>query len=304
MTRLQQWTYIVLVPLAISLFYSNCSDVEFQNANGNLLKSDVAVDLDENEDNVKDDDGKKVVEIDEEVICGGILFQGEDCEEDKDKGNGLLGGLYYYPNVYSNNAITHDVNVLIEREFTYAAPIYFNKVFVPTLQFSIGFPYKDGFFEKPTGEKLVEGFAIELFTNFQLRNDQHPGEYEFALLSDDGSTLLNLDDNQLLVNNNGAHSTKLACGSSLNLSKDQKIKMRLRYYQGPRTEIALTVLMRKAAPGQSNVHCGASSQYQFFYPTFAAKEQGSAPNYEDFWFGDLLEAGWEVPTSENFKVLN
>ncbi|MCB0391941.1 MAG: hypothetical protein KDD58_11660 [Bdellovibrionales bacterium] len=283
----------ISLPLAIFLFFSNCSEVEFAQVSEVQKVTETEV-------------GIEPVYVNEppgeEVICGGAALGNESCEENIEKGNGLIGGLYYYPNEYDNTKISHKVDSLIEHEFTHAGSIYFNQVFVPTFNFSLGFPTQNGLLKKPNGEILDEGFALDLYTKFVLRTDQEEGNYQFALLSDDGSKLLNLDSGELLVNNDGEHSTQMKCGATILLEKNKPINLRLRYYQGPRTSVALTMLIRKVSSSNSSIHCNQKSDHEFFYSSGDDKNNNVTPNLEDFWFGDLIDAGWVVPTVDNYKL--
>ncbi|MCB0357445.1 MAG: hypothetical protein KDD40_10575, partial [Bdellovibrionales bacterium] len=92
----------------------------------------------------------------------------------------------------------------------------------------------------------------------------------------------------------------LKCGGTLELSHDTPVNLRLRYYQGPRYSVALTLLIRKVIPGASNIHCNESSDYQYFYGNRDDKFTGLPPNLTDYWFGDLISAGWVVPTADNY----
>ena len=135
------------------------------------------------------------------------------------------------------------------------------------------------------------------------------GRYEFALLSDDGS-LLELDTDgdkqfELIVDNDGLHSTRLGCSSiAVNLKHKQLLPLQLKYYQGPRTHIALTLLARKLAdnemPGQ-DAYCGHASSKDY-YGADPAESNNYVPNYDKSYFGDLTRRGWFVPQNEMFLL--
>jgi outer membrane protein OmpA-like peptidoglycan-associated protein len=103
-------------------------------------------------------------------------------------------------------------------------------IFTPRLnvtprQFEEGFPgISDRF----------EWFAIDYTADFRVATE---GTYRFELLSDDGARLY--IDGQLVVDNDGLHGPQSVEGS-ISLSRGTHA-MRVQYYQGPRTEIALVL---------------------------------------------------------------
>ena len=77
-----------------------------------------------------------------------------------------------------------------------------------------------------------EWFGIEYKANFTVKK---AGRYTFTLLSDDGSKLF-IDDS-LVIDNDGLHG-QLEKSYSFELDKSTH-KIKIQYFQGPRTEIAL-----------------------------------------------------------------
>jgi hypothetical protein len=111
-----------------------------------------------------------------------------------------------------------------------AGSIYTTALDVPPTEFSEGFPGVTGRFE---------WFGIDYTGRFWV---ERPGEYRFALLSDDGSRLY--VDGHLIVNNDGTHAP---------MSREGHVKLkggihriRVSYFQGPRFHVALQLSI--AAP--------------------------------------------------------
>ncbi len=103
--------------------------------------------------------------------------------------------------------------------------IYTNELNIPTRHFDRGFPGVTDRFE---------WFAIDYNGTFTLKK---PTNFKFKLTSDDGSKLL-IDD-QLIIDNDGQHSTQMREGSvSL---KSGKHTIEIQYFQGPKDELALVL---------------------------------------------------------------
>src|SRR6185369_10587497 len=77
-----------------------------------------------------------------------------------------------------------------------------------------------------------EWFGLEYTGTFKVKKS---GRYFFSLTSDDGSKLF-IDDS-LVIDNDGLHSQRERSGEIDLDNSTHKIK--LQYYQGPRTEIGL-----------------------------------------------------------------
>ena len=110
-----------------------------------------------------------------------------------------------------------------------AGTIYYaTSLNIPTQNFRRGFPGVT---------KRFEWFAIDYRGRFWA---EKPGEYDFSLTSDDGSNLY--IDGQLIVDNDGTHSTQERSGK-VRLSRGVH-DIRVSYFQGPQDEIALVLKVR------------------------------------------------------------
>lgn len=212
---------------------------------------------------------------------------------------GLKGNIYYLTGDQLTNPFGN-VNEYISKGKLAAAILYLSQVFVPTRSFSAGFLGDEQVAIKDdSGAKLIEYFALDLTTVLKLKMGDANGRYQFALLSDDGAVLETQDSMgrwNLYLDNDGDHSTRLGCDTTgLVFDANSRIPMRIKYYQGPRTEIAMTLLWRyrTSADKLDDVDCGVSSSTAFF-----------GPNYTDqtnkYKFGQLLDRNWRVLTSDNF----
>jgi PA14 domain len=103
--------------------------------------------------------------------------------------------------------------------------IYTSSLNVPPRDFLQGFPGVT---------KRTEWFAIDYSGKFWIGN---PGKYKFSLLSDDGSKLY--IDKKLVIDNDGTHAALLLYGAIV--LKTGSHNMRVSYFQGPRTAVALVL---------------------------------------------------------------
>lgn len=101
--------------------------------------------------------------------------------------------------------------------------IYTKELNIPKRSWTNGFPGVTDRFE---------WFGIEYKANFTAKK---AGRYTFTLLSDDGAKLF-IDDS-LVVDNDGLHS-QVEKSNIFELDKSPH-KIKIQYFQGPRTEIAL-----------------------------------------------------------------
>jgi hypothetical protein len=169
-----------------------------------------------------------------ETVCD-PFSENSDCATNPEQG--LIGSVYYLTSnvVGVQNYIDYGTKLKINLQLT--------NLDIPTRQFSSGFPTSQGVIQDAQGQPLIEFFALDLKGYLQLDQNYMEGGYQFAIASDDGA-ILDVDG-QTLVDNDGWHSRIWKCSdASIYLKRGEKHSMRLRYYQGPRVEIALQVYMR------------------------------------------------------------
>jgi len=258
-----------------------------------------------------------------------VTFSAGDQEACADSGNGMIGKLYYLldktngatiaANLYDKNNVaipfdaTHlnSVNVLISRGYSSGAYILMPQVDMPAVAFTSGFELASGStLQDSKGKTLIEAFALDLHGDLQLAPGQEAGRYEIAVLSDDGSLVdADLNDNgnfQTIIDNDGYHSPRLKCASQeLSLQTGKKIPLRLRYYQGPRTTIALTLVMRKLTTGELaglDTDCDFTDSGSGRWFGGVTTDPGYVPDLKNSKFGALLARGWFIPPKAMFAL--
>lgn len=218
---------------------------------------------------------------------------------------GIRGKLYYIPpgqTTYSN------VDQYILKGVNTGMFVFLNSIDVPTHMFYQGFTAMDGHtVSDPSGNMLVEWFAMDFETRIKLGPNDAAGDYQLAILSDDGAILDYKDytaDNpdtqpyQTLINNDGLTPTRMACATkTLSLKELDRVPVELKYFQGPRWHIALTLMWRKvdATTNLNDPLCGVSGNYTYFNPDYTPSRPQKAYN-------DLLARGWKVLTPDNFTL--
>lgn len=176
--------------------------------------------------------------------------------------------------------------------------LFFTDLNVPTRMFHQGFATQTSDVVKDdAGEKLIEFFGMKFETVIKLRPDQAEGNYEIALLADDGVVLKGLVNGQIrtIVNSDGDHPTRMGCSvATINMTYDTALPVELVYYQGPRYHIANVMMWRKSEDAGKDPLCGATGNHLFFNP-----DQDSKPLQA---YKDLEARGWEPISADNFHV--
>jgi hypothetical protein len=235
------------------------------------------------------------------VICDPFVAGGEEACD-----GGMIGDIYYL----DANARQQFVGMANKTvDFFYSngtlvnALINLKQLFVSTRSFTAGFPTSmGGLILDNAGNTLHEYFAFRMETVLKLDVAADlPGFYQFAVLSDDGSMLLTKASgsnmyNQAIVSNDGDHSTRMGCSASATYLDDtSRIPLQVKYYQGPATEIALTVMWRRVEASNSPLHrhCGVAGNDAFFGPS-------PYGNFTTSRYAELLADGWKVIAPKNF----
>jgi hypothetical protein len=170
-------------------------------------------------------------------------------------------------------------------------------------------PFTEGFAIKGTADKLVdlngdvldEYFSVRGSANIRLAAGDAAGDYEMALLSDDGS-VLDLDPTgsgnyERWIDSDGTHSNGFTCAPKvLHMTPGLEIPMHVNYYQGPRVRIALMLLWRpKAATAEPE--CGHIQGDSYYFTPV-----GSDPSVATANFDALLARGWKPLAPANFVL--
>ncbi len=179
--------------------------------------------------------------------------------------------------------------------------IFLSDMNVPTRMFTEGFATSTGTFLKNDQEqKLIEYFGLKMNTNLVLSAADTAGNYELALLSDDGTTLKlksGTDEiaDEVLIDNDGDHPTKMGCSSRVvRMRHNVMLPIEVTYYQGPRYHISNVLIWRKATTAGQDSLCNQLGNDKFFNPNKNSEPQQA--------FRDLEARGWKVLTPDNFMV--
>jgi hypothetical protein len=217
-----------------------------------------------------------------------------------DETSGLQGRLYAM--APQNFGVYNHVQDYITYGIDTGTDVFLSDLNVPTRQFSEGFPTASGNLLMFNGGVLVEWFAMHLESEIQLSSSDAPGQYQFAVLADDGAIFsIKAPGNDSFVqyiNDDGTHPTTMACSQTpLTIGSYDTIPMTMDYYQGPRYEIALQLLWRPL-PLDGNIQdplCGTSGNEQFFNDTHIP----STPQQN---YLDLESRGWKPLGPANFVI--
>ncbi|MBX3017195.1 MAG: hypothetical protein KF767_04850 [Bdellovibrionaceae bacterium] len=175
--------------------------------------------------------------------------------------------------------------------------LFFSDLNVPTRLFHQGFATEtSSVVTDDQGEKLIEYFGMGFSSQIRLASEDPAGDYEFALLSDDGTTMHIGTDGQrkVLIDNEGDHPTRMGCANDrVSLQHGQGLDMDITYFQGPRMHIAMMLMWRKVdAATRTEPLCGTSGNDAFFNP-----DDNSKPNSN---YKKLLSRGWAPVPARNY----
>ncbi|HEY2720234.1 MAG TPA: PA14 domain-containing protein [Chitinophagaceae bacterium] len=134
--------------------------------------------------------------------------------------DGLAGSIYL---LKSGTTALPDFDTMHAR-----GTIYTREINIPDRSWTQGFPGVTDRFE---------WFAIDYHGSFKAKK---AGQYIFRLTSDDGSKLF--IDGKLLIDNDGLHSLNSKTGE-MDLDEESHA-IRLEYFQGPRTQLALQLFVK------------------------------------------------------------
>ena len=179
--------------------------------------------------------------------------------------------------------------------------VFLTDMNVPTRMFTEGFSTPSGqTLAKDSGEKLIEFFGLKMSTNIILTADDEEGEYELAMLADDGSTLTlksgdgdNADEK--IIDNDGDHPTRMGCANrTVRFIRNALLPIEVKYYQGPKYHISNVLIWRKSSTVAQDPSCGRLGNTLFFNPNDKSSPQQA--------FKDLEARGWKVLKPDNFVV--
>lgn len=210
--------------------------------------------------------------------------------------DGLVAQLYYRGQGQNRWYSTTD---FISQGQKSQQKMFFSSLNVPTRIFEMGFPSETGsHVQDDAGNRLNEYFALSFSSILKLSDEDEEGEYEFALLSDDGSMMYVRDSSgvyQPIVNNDGDHPTRLGCGQKIQMTRETELIVKLDYYQGPRYHIALIPLWRKVSMNTvAETRCGQTGNELFFDYNNNSKPKAA--------YNELLTRGWKPIAAQNWNL--
>jgi hypothetical protein len=214
---------------------------------------------------------------------------------------GLYGQLYVLPAALDGKL--NKVADYIAQGINTQTDVFLNSINVPTRRFTEGFPVADGTLVSYNGQPLLEWFAMDFHSAIQLGPNDAAGDYQIAVLADDGAALYIQDSStnsmKEIIADDGTHPTTMRCATQpLTLNEYSQIPIELQYFQGPRYHISLMMMWRPFPKLSSMVNdplCGASGNYEFFNPD-------TVPSTPQKNYTDLLARGWIPMAPENLVM--
>jgi hypothetical protein len=240
------------------------------------------------------------------VVCDPFGNGGEGGKK-----NGLEARLTYLPADNYSSSISGDLRL---SDFHPDAPrvtldparLVLSQLNVPTRSFTEGFSDEASgtTLANLDGEKLIEFFSIRAQSSLVLDDSDPEGDYELAILSDDGS-ILELDPSgegktySQWINNDGTHPNKLGCASqTIAMKRGKEIPIKMNYFQGPRERITLMMLWRmKNSSQQKESECGHERDDSYYFKPSASSASAPTSKYQG-----LLNRGWKVLKTKNYVL--
>jgi hypothetical protein len=184
------------------------------------------------------------------LLCASLgsgFDEGIGC---RDADKGLKGSIYVLEQGYSGPEI--QIGYILANGVRLPQDVQMTNFNVPARSFTEGFPLSNGtLLSGPSGQPILEWFAFDLTGYFTLRSPYASGQYQFAVFIDDGAVIRL--DGQVILNADGYHSPQWLCQQNpVNLNVNDRHTFGLQYFQGPKTEIALRLMMR---PYNPNLPC-------------------------------------------------
>jgi hypothetical protein len=201
--------------------------------------------------------------------------------------------------------------------------------------FTDGFQDANGnFLSDSSGNKLTAFFSLHLDTQLMLNATDTEGDYEFAVISDDGSILSvgtngSTTANSVLINDDHTHGSEMVCATkTVHLIPGIPVPLHIDYFQGPPVSIALMLMWRPIATSAAGVQTpallddacnpnaatnhgnyGAGDNYFFndfnnvTNPTTTQTTQVAVnPPIPLAPYNNLLLRGWSVVPANNFYL--
>ena len=210
--------------------------------------------------------------------------------------DGLIATLFYLD---SSQPHYNKVSDYIEYGTQSNKTLFFSELNIPTRRFELGFPSETGdLIKDDLGNDLNEYFAIRFQSVLKLSESDLAGDYELALLSDDGTVMKVVGEDgeyQVVVDNDGNHPTRMGCGETISLDATSEVDVQIDYYQGPRYHISLIPMWRRVDEfTQNETQCGKRGNSMYF-----DFNNNSTPQQA---YLDMLTRGWKPIAQENWHL--
>jgi hypothetical protein len=222
----------------------------------------------------------------------------------------LKASLTYIPSTSSLVQTSAEIDALNLADFNIGAngviaensAIFLSDLYVPTQNFTLGFSDENGNALKDVnGETLIQFFSLHADSNLMLNTGQAAGNYQIAVLSDDGSNVYVGSPLSQIINDDGTHSNTLGCSSmTVSLIPGVELPLHVDYYQGPKVSIGLILLWRPIPAGAgssalSDPACGRDEGDTYYF------NEGTPDVASSNWIA-LLSRGWEVIPAANYYL--
>ncbi|MBY0414587.1 MAG: hypothetical protein K2Q18_10490 [Bdellovibrionales bacterium] len=180
------------------------------------------------------EDGKNSADL----ICN-PLGGGANPTQPVGSKNGLIA------NLFEGSSEWNSLDKYFIDGYKHPENIFFSNFNISTRNFDQGFDLSNGdFLKNKNGLKLTEWFGIEAKGYIVLPESEEDGYFHIMTLSDDGIEVS--VDGKSILENKYIHSPTFNCATSMiRLKKGEEHDFRLRYFQGPRTQIALVTLIKR-----------------------------------------------------------
>lgn len=250
--------------VSVLLFFQNCSDgVSFSQKSVDSTGLEQPQDVNTSEDEVPltIESNYPVVSNPPNTVCNPL--NPEDTCVGVTPEMGLQGQLYYMTSAQHESLFNDDLrNAMIDdyRDFGILVPadIIMTAINVTPRSWESGFFLSSGEqVKKADGDELFEWFHLDLSGFIELPE----GAYQFATLSDDGMRVT-LND-EVIINHDGAHAPAYRCAQAPTIFVGgEKKRIRVEYFQGPRTQIAMVLLARPLTDASGPLDDQACSDFR------------------------------------------
>lgn len=255
---------------------------------------------DEGTDTDTDADGETEVETVKDlnsIVCN--AFDDESSVEE-DERKGVKASLYYLED--HQTRYDHVGDYIANGSKVEGVDLYFNKIHVPTRRFSRGIMTQANELVKTSkGDAIYEWLALRLEGLMHVGPGDKHEKYQLAVLADDGA-ILSIDRGnglEVVVNNDGQHSTRMACASEpVTFKPGEQLPFQLDYYQGARYHIALILMWRPWPAAEEDANdplCNDSGDSLFF-------DSNQSPPRPKRSYRSLIARGWRILRPVNFSL--